>query len=346
MHRIMTDLKRPLLIAAASIVALLLIATIYVFWWPNPSADDGGTIVTIPRGSSFRQALDSLESAGAIRSRWALTLAARFSGADRKVHVGRYRFAPGMSNTAILDDLSSGASRMLIAVTIPEGWRMTSIARRFSRVLGTDSAAFVDLCRDEGFIRRLGVDAPHLEGYLLPETYEFYWQTDEADIVRAMVGSFKAFYVDSLQRRQQELKLTLNQVLSLAAIVEGESSIDVERPIIAGVYWNRLKKRMRLEADPTIQYILPDGPRRLLYEDLRIDSPYNTYRNYGLPPGPINSPGRASIVAALFPSKHDYIFFVATGNGGHRFSTNYQDHLRAVRSFRQVRRQQQLASGS
>lgn len=342
----MNNLKRPLAIAAASIAALLTSIAVFIFWWPNPSAEEGGTIVTIPRGSNFRQALDSLESAGAIRTRWAFTAAARWFGADRKIHVGRYRFAPGMSNTEILDDLSSGASRMLIAVTIPEGWRMGSIARRFARTLGTDSAAFVALCRDEVFLRKLEIDAPHLEGYLLPETYEFYWQTDEADLIRAMVGSFKAFYVDSLVRRQKELKLTLNQVLSLAAIVEGESSIDVERPIIAGVYWNRLRKRMKLEADPTIQYILADGPRRLLYEDLRRDSPYNTYRNYGLPPGPINSPGRASIVATLYPAKHDYIFFVATGNGGHRFTTNYQDHLRAVRSFRQVRRQQQQASAS
>ncbi|MCU0452653.1 MAG: endolytic transglycosylase MltG [Bacteroidetes bacterium] len=340
----MKDLKRPLAMAGAVILVIAALVTAYVFWWPNPSFDESGTVVTIPRGSSFRQALDSLEAAGAIRSRWAFTAAARFLGADRKVHVGRYRFEPGMSNTEILEDLSSGASRMLLAVTIPEGWRMGSIARRFSRVLGTDSAAFVSLCRDQAFVRKLGIDAPHLEGYLLPETYEFYWQTDEADIVRAMVGSFKAFYGDSLVRRQQELKLTLNQVLSLAAIVEGESSIDVERPIIAGVYWNRLRKRMRLEADPTIQYILPDGPRRLLYEDLRLDSPYNTYRTYGLPPGPINSPGRAAIVATLYPAKHDYIFFVATGNGGHRFTTNYQDHLRAVRSFRQVRRQQQASA--
>ncbi len=337
----MPDVKRSLTIAAAAFVALLLVLTIYVFWWPNPSAEASGTIVTIPRGSSFRQALDSLESAGAIRSRWAFSLAGRIVGADRKVHVGRYLFLPGMSNLAILEDLSSGASRMLISVTIPEGWRIGSIARRFSRVLGTDSSTFATLCRDEAFVRKLGIDAPDLEGYLLPETYEFYWQTDEDDLVRAMVGSFKEFYVDSLVRRQQELRLTLNQVLSLAAIVEGESSIDVERPIIAGVYWNRLRKRMKLEADPTIQYVLPDGPRRLLYEDLRIDSPYNTYRNYGLPPGPINSPGRAAIIATLYPAKHDYIFFVATGNGGHRFSTNYQDHLRAVRSFRQVRRQQQ-----
>lgn len=331
--------KRSLIIAGAAIAACGLLFVIYVFWLPNPSGGPTGSIVSIPRGSNFVQAIDSLESAGAIRSRWAFKLAGRIMGADRKVHVGRYLFKPGMSNESILEDLSSGASRMLLSVTIPEGWRMEWIARRYERVLGTDSAVFASLCRDEGFIRRLGISATTLEGYLLPETYEFYWQTDESDLVEAMVESFKAFYVDSLVQRQKALKLTLNQVLSLAAIVEGESSIDVERPIIAGVYWNRLRKRMKLEADPTVQYIVANGPRRLLYEDLRLDSPYNTYRNYGLPPGPINSPGRSSILATLYPSTHDYIFFVATGTGGHRFSSTYDEHLRAVRSFRRVRRQ-------
>lgn len=337
----MSRQKHALIMAGAAVGLCALVFVTYVFWLPNPSGGPTGSIVSIPRGSSFREATDSLESGGAIRSRWAFHLAARVLGADRKIHVGRYLFEPGMSNAAILEDLSSGSSRMLLSVTIPEGWRLEWIARRFERVLGTDSATFSSLCRDQSFIRRLGISAPTLEGYLLPETYEFYWQTDESDVVKAMVESFKAFYVDSLAERQKQLKLTLNEVLSLAAIVEGESSIDVERPIIAGVYWNRLRKRMKLEADPTVQYILANGPRRLLYEDLRLDSPYNTYRNYGLPPGPINSPGRASIVATLFPASHDYIFFVATGTGGHRFSSTYEEHLRAVRSFRRVRRQLQ-----
>ncbi|HAV23042.1 MAG: hypothetical protein A3H45_12065 [Ignavibacteria bacterium RIFCSPLOWO2_02_FULL_55_14] len=337
--------RRLVIFAGVPFVFVLAVCT-WLFWWPNPSAGPDGTTVSIPRGASFSVALDSLDAAGAISSRFTLKVAARIFGYDRMVRVGRYHFPPGMSNLAMLEDLASGSSRVLIAVPIPEGWRMEYIAKRFERFLSVDSAKIVSMCRDSGVIRGFGIDAPTLEGYLLPDTYEFYWQTDEDQIIRTMVNAFKAFYVDSLVRRQQELRLTLNETLALAAIVEGESSLDAERSTIAGVYWNRLKKRMRLEADPTVQYVLPDGPRRLLYEDLRFLSPYNTYLHYGLPPGPISNPGRGSILAALYPEDHTYLFFVATGAGGHRFSRTYAEHLQAVRTFRRVRRQMQMQAAN
>lgn len=159
-----------------------------------------------------------------------------------------------------------------------------------------------------------------------------------------MVKGFKDFYVDSLKTRQEALKLTLNEVLTLASIVEGEAMLDEERAVIAGVYLNRLKKRMRLEADPTVQYAIPDGPRRLTYSDLRFNSPYNTYVHYGLPPGPINSPGRKSILAALYPQFHSFLYFVANGSGGHIFSRTYSEHQKAVQSYRKMRREAAKAS--
>ncbi|MEX2088727.1 MAG: endolytic transglycosylase MltG, partial [Bacteroidota bacterium] len=184
--------------------------------------------------------------------------------------------------------------------------------------------------------------------YLMPDTYRFFWQTEEREIIERMVNEFKSFFVDSLKSRQKGMNMSLNQVLTLASIVEGETSLDRERTTVAGVYHNRLKRRMRLEADPTIQYIVPDGPRRLLYSDLKIDSPFNTYRNYGLPPAPIGSPGRLSILATLYPEQHAYLFFVADGTGGHKFSRNYAEHQRAVREWRRARRelQQQAARNS
>lgn len=138
------------------------------------------------------------------------------------------------------------------------------------------------------------------------------------------------------------MKLTLNEVLTMASIVEGEAMYDDERPVIAGVYYNRLRKRMRLQADPTVQYAVSDLPRRLSRSDLKIDSPYNTYEHYGLPPGPINNPGRKSILAALYPAKHQYLYFVSNYNGRHRFSRTYEEHQRHVREYRKARA---LASG-
>ena len=145
-----------------------------------------------------------------------------------------------------------------------------------------------------------------------------------------------------MRERMDEINLTENEVLALASIIEGEAIYDSERPRISGVYHNRLKKGMRLQADPTIQYIIEDSPRRLLNKDLKIKSPYNTYLNYGLPPGPINSPGLESIKAALYPEKVDFLFFVAKGDGYHTFSKTEKEHNKAKRAFQKVRRKNKL----
>ena len=199
-----------------------------------------------------------------------------------------------------------------------------------------DSLKLVQQFGDTSLLQVSNHGAFSLEGFLLPDTYEFYWQVDEKEIVRDMLAEFRKFFSDSLQQQARKMKMTIGQVLTMASIVEGETVLDRERPIIAGLYYNRLHRRMKLEADPTIQYIIPGGPRRLLYNDLKIDSPYNTYKNYGLPPGPINTPGRKSILAALYPTKHNYLYFVADGLGGHRFARTFDEHLRNVRAYRRA----------
>jgi UPF0755 protein len=261
-------------------------------------------------------------------------------GYTKTVKVGKYLFVSGQSNYSILRDIHYGKSRIIIPVALPEGWRMERIARRFEHDLGVDAKIFLSLCRNENFIREHGIHANSLEGYLLPETYSFYWQTDEREILERMLNGFKQFYNDSLFRRQEELGRTQLEILALASVVESESNLHSELPVIAGVYWNRLKKRMRLEADPTIQYALGEG-RRLTFKDLDVDSPYNTYRRYGLPPGPINNPGKSAILATLFPQEHSYLYFVATGIGGHYFSKTYNDHLKNIRQYHRTRREMQ-----
>jgi UPF0755 protein len=320
------------------ILVPLLIFALYVFWMPNWHDDPKGKIVTIPSGASFRTAVDSLVNAGVVRNKWAFQLAGRFLGYTKSIKKGRYLFPSGRSNLEILKDINIGRSWLIIHVTIPEGWRIERIAQRFGRDLGADSVKIVSLCHNENFIRSHGIGAPSLEGFLMPDTYSFYWQTDETEILGRMLDGFKQFYTDSLKIRQEYLELTQIQILTLASIVEAESCIDFERPIIAGVYWNRLKKRMRLEADPTVQYALGEE-KRLRYKDLNVKSPYNTYRNRGLPPGPINNPGRSSILAALFPEQHGFLYFVATGMGGHYFAKTYAEHQKNIRHYKRMRRE-------
>ncbi len=324
------------LIWPVAILAALGVGGLYVILWA-PNTFDGDRIVTVSKGDTFTAIEDTLVASGVVRNRLLFSLAARILGSTRRMQIGRYRFRPGMSNRSILEDLEFGKSAELVTVTVPEGYRARRIASIFGRNLGIDTAAFMELVADTTFIRGLGLDPPTLEGYLLPGTYHFYWQESEETVVTAMAGAFSGFFDDSLMARARKNRMSVHEALTLASIIEAETAIDSERARIAGVYANRLGKRMRLQADPTVQYILEDGPRRLTYSDLHRPSPYNTYRNPGLPPGPINNPGRASIIAALAPERHGYYFFVATGEGGHAFSKTYAEHLRSVRAFQRRR---------
>ncbi len=335
---------RPYFAPAASVLFFVLLFVTWVFWWPNAFFYPSEREVTVSKGASFKAVVDSLSAKGIIGSKFAFKLAGRVLGWTKEIKGGKYHFPIGISNISLLRDLRYGTSRKLIAVSIPEGFRYQWIARRFAADLGINEDEILALCSDTGLVQRFGLPGGSLEGYLLPDTYYFHWQTDAGEIIGQLVGAFKEFYNDSLVERAKQMKMSMNEVLTLASIVEGEARRDDERAIIAGVYHNRLKKRMRLEADPTVQYALPDGPRRLLYQDLRINSPYNTYLRYGLPPGPINNPGRQAILAVLYPARHEYLFFVADGKGGHQFSKTYSDHQRAVRAYRRARRETQRAA--
>ncbi len=306
-----------------------------VFWLPN--SFDGDRFVLVSKGENFSQVTDALQKAGILRSAALFQMAGRLRGLTTRMQIGKYRFKSGMSNSEILEDLRSGRTIEAILVTIPEGVTAARQARLLARKIGIDSARFLALVRDSAFARSLGVSAPTLEGYLWPSTYQLYWQSDEGTVIRELVGGCWRFFNDSMLAVLRSRDLSIHEVLTMASIVEGETSIDSERAIVAGVYYNRLKKGMRLEADPTIEYIIPDGPRALRTSDLFRESPYNTYRNSGLPPGPISNPGKASVLAALFPRKSRFLFFVANGEGGHHFSVTYDQHRAAVKRLRSIR---------
>jgi UPF0755 protein len=174
----------------------------------------------------------------------------------------------------------------------------------------------------------------------LPETYLFSYGMREGEIIHRLVDStLSIFQSDSVQWQMQKLGMDMHEILTMASIIEGEVVVDSERVLVSSVYHNRLKRKWHLAADPTIQYIIPGPPRRLLNKDLEIDSPYNTYKYIGLPPGPINNPGKKSIMAALFPADTRYLYFVATGDGGHRFSQTASEHAYWKEKFDQVRRE-------
>lgn len=290
----------------------------------------------IHRGMSLQQIADSLAQQGFITARDRFIFADKILGWGNQLKAGRYALPPAASNLTLYKIFREGKAAQL-RVTLPEGKTAEDFAGILRRALDIDSTDFVRLAQDSALARQLGVPAAHLEGYLYPDTYNFYWGTSPKDIIRVMVQEFHRRMEDSLAQRANELGLKLQEVVTLASIIEGEAMVDSERAIIAAVYHNRLRKGILLQADPTIQYIVPGPPRRLLKRDLEIDSPYNTYRYPGLPPGPVNNPGMASIRAALYPAGVEYLYFVATGDGSHRFSRTLSEHLKAKREFDKVR---------
>ena len=332
-------MKHRVLTLLIVLLAALSIFLYEILWAPNTF--EGDRFVIVSKGDSYTQVVNTMEEAGIIRNRFLFDIAGRILNLTTKMQIGKYRFRSGMSNKELLEDLRYGKTIELVTVTIPEGLKASRHAKIFVQALGIDSARYMSFVNDTAFVRSLNISAKSLEGYLMPNTYQLYWQTNEEDVIKEQVKEFWSAFNDTLRAVAEQAGRSITEVLTMASIVEKETSIDSERAIITGVYYNRLQKRMRLEADPTIQYMLEDGPRRLHYGDLQRESDYNTYRHYGLPPGPISNPGKASILAALYPEKSKFLFFVANGLGGHTFSRTYEEHQKAVKQFRKFRAEQE-----
>ncbi len=305
---------------------------------PNPGQQSQKIDVMIVRGANARQIARLLKEKKVISRPDHFLLAVKVLHAKTKLKAGLYHLPRGVSNVRLVSILEKGRAAE-IKVSLPEGIRSEKMAGIFQRKVGLDSVQFLALVRDTVFVHKMGVQANSLEGYLYPDTYFFTYGVQAPEVLRTLVGHFWKVYNDSLKARTEELGWTVHQVVTLASIVEGEARVDSERALISAVYHNRLKRGMLLQASPTVQFLLPDGPRRLLKRDLEIDSPYNTYRYPGLPPGPINNPGRKSLLAALWPAPVRYLYFVANGDGTHTFSYTLAQHLRAKRKLDRIRRE-------
>jgi len=329
--------------------ALLLAGCLGLASCGGPAADAPHAHIIVPRHTTLAAVTDSLVAHRIVASPRAFRLVARvlgtvwpkLRGVDRRLRAGRYEFPEGEKWTVILGAFITGRTDDEY-LTVPEGYTIAAIAQVAHRALGMDSAAFVAVTRQPEFRERLDVPAGVgiVEGYLFPAIYRVPPDAEPQQLVAQMVRQFLTVWDTTWDRLAQDsLGMTRHEVVTLASIVEAEARVARERPMIAGVYLNRLRRRtpMRLEADPTVIYALGAPVRRVLFRHLRIASPYNTYLHYGLPPGPIASPGLASILAVLHPARHPYLFFVARPDGTHMFSRTAGEHVDSVAVARRLR---------
>ncbi len=316
------------LISIAAGFAFLAGLLLFIILITPVSFDNVRSEVEIPAGASYTEGLRLIEKGGVIEDRLALRFLGKITGSDKHLKPGYYNLSSSMSPVEIFDTLIEGRT-IQFTVTIPEGSALTDIKKKFMDLGLIDEGSW-GLVNDSVFIAGLGINAPSLEGYLFPDTYKFPKGSTPEAVLRQMVRRLEDVFGPSLQKKAEALGMTRNEVLTMASIIEKEAVFDIERPIISGVYHNRLKKRMRLQADPTVLYGLGKSEKRIRYRDLRRKTPYNTYVIRGLPPGPIASPGGKSIRAALYPDDVDFLFFVSKNDGTHHFSKTNREHARAV----------------
>ena len=323
-----------------SVFIAVLFVLIYLFFTPNYYSGKSPVQFDIKKGETFSSVVERLHDKGIISSSNNFRIAAFLYGAETRIRAARYYIPNGLSYMSLLDLFITGKCNFARKITIRDGQTIKWLASKLRWQVHIDSAAFVNKAKDTSFIHSLGLQQNSLQGYLFSKDYLIYEYSSPAEDLRIFYNAFRKFYNDSLKKRADEIGFTTHEVLTLASIIKGETNNEEEMPRISGVYHNRLRIGMKLQADPTIQYLFPDGWRRILYKDLEIDSPYNTYKYAGLPPGPINNPGKAAILAALYPEKNSYLYFVADGNGSHRFGKGLSDHLRNVREYKKWLQQQ------
>lgn len=331
--------KTQIIIITVFFIAFVAIGY-FTFFTPNHFEQNSPVKFEIKDGESFLSVVERLYAQSIIPGKFNFRVAAFLYGAERKIKAARFYIPNDLSYLDLLDLFINGPADYLRTIRINDGQTLKWLGAKVKRDVKIDSAAFVELATNEEFIKSLGLNVPTLEGYLFPETYKIYENSSPEEAIKIFYDRFKDFFNDSLKQRAKKIGFSVHQVLTLASIIKGETNFVEEMPRISGVYHNRLKIGMPLQADPTIQFLLLDGWRRLTYQDLKIRSPYNTYQNVGLPPGPINNPGANAIMAALYPEKNNYLYFVADGKGGHKFSRSFSDHLKNVAQYRRWLKEQ------
>lgn len=300
---------------------------------------------TVRDGDTASLVAERLESEGLIENALVFRLMAEVENATARLTAGEYELSPSMRPSEILEKLVAGETRPDETVTIPEGWRAEEVAARLAERNIGSVERFMELVRDyrpPGGAASVRPQDASLEGYLFPNTYSFSKWTTIEEVLERMVREFDLQFTADMRSKAASRGMSIHEIVTLASIIEREAVVPAERSLMAGVFYNRLEMEMMLQTDPTVQYALATSDasaleefgwwkRVLTFADLEIESPYNTYRNQGLPPGPICSPGLESLRAAVDPATTDYLYFVARPDGSHAFSTTLEEHQENVR---------------
>jgi UPF0755 protein len=338
--------------SAVQIVSVMLIILflllLCVFFQVGNRFDNKLYIINIPRGYGANRVAELLQSRGIIDGKYGFNLIVNMFGLQNRMQAGTYEFNPNMSLVNVVFKISRGQiiPPMLVKLVFPEGLSIYKMGRFMEREGVGDGISFQELTKN-ALTRPLLMkytflfDVPNdsLEGYLFPDTYLVPSNIGTEQMAGLMLARFNRVVMQYWNKnyRKMDRKYSLHDILTLASIIEKEAAIDSERPMISSVYHNRLRIRMHLGADPTIKYVLERPGKIVSYDDLKINSPYNTYRHYGLPPGPICNPGLSSVKAAMFPAKSDYLYFVARADGSHIFSKTLTEHQAAQQQTRSER---------
>jgi UPF0755 protein len=331
-------------IAKYGLVLALIVLFVLIVWLATslnlPHAfSPGDVIVEVEKGMGVSAVARLLEARGIIGSRLFFVVNYRLFYHPRKIRAGEYALTSPLKAKEVLDALVKGKV-YLHSITIPEGQTALEIAPMVTPFLDNGRDGFLAAIRDTRIIDPIDREAEDLEGYLFPETYSFPKGISSAEAVAAMVGQFRKTFGNPWVARAESLRMSVRQIVILASLIEKESSVAEENRLVSSVFHNRLRIGMRLDCDPTIIYALKekglfDG--NLTKKDMSLDSPYNTYRYPGLPPGPICNPGREAIEAALYPAEEPYLYFVSKNDGSHQFSRTFAEHQNAVRRYQKKR---------
>lgn len=297
---------------------------------------DAKSAVWIAPGQGFFETMDQLQQAGLVKRPEMFRWLAYLKGYERRIQAGEYALSPSMSPEAILDTLVRGET-ILHKIIVPEGATMARIGVLLENAGLMSQQTFLQAATNADLVAALGLEGNTMEGYLFPETYHFSKGVTAGQVINKMVAQFRAVFSPTWFERATEMGFSVHEVVTLASIVEKETGKTEERPLIAAVFLNRLKRNMRLESDPTVIYGMDDFDGNITRKDLRTLTAYNTYQIKGLPPGPIANPGREAIKAVLFPPEEHYLYFVSKNDGSHHFSRTLSEHNQMVRKY-QLRR--------